>query len=176
MPWRNGRYISRPQPVINEPAGGTNAITSSQDLGEDDIPDGLFTETVMSRVMVAGSFTATFLKRMLPLSVFSVKNGMRSLFESGFVGSDMIQDGAITGSKIVNPIKIALIDGGAAGTHTVSGLKITDELIAVLEQNGTSGLLSDLTTEFSIKKADTIDNTGGTATSSDKLLVLYLSK
>ena len=68
------------------------------------------------------------------------------------------------------------INGGSAGTHTVSGIKTTDELISVLEQNGTSGILTDLTTEFSIVKADTIANPGGTATSSDKLIVMYLSK
>ena len=88
----------------------------------------------------------------------------------------MIEDGSITGSKIANPIKVSLISGGAAGNHTVSGIKTNDELIAVLEQHGTSGLLTDLSTEFSIKKADTIDNTGGTATSSDKLLIFYISK
>ena len=46
----------------------------------------------------------------------------------------------------------------------------------MLEQDGTSGVLTDLSSEFSIVKADTISNTGGTATSSDKLLVFYLSK
>jgi len=69
-----------------------------------------------------------------------------------------------------------LISGGAAGNHTVSGLTIQDELIGVFEQNGTSGILTDLSTEFSIKTSDTIDNTGGTATSGDKLLIFYLSK
>ena len=67
----------------------------------------------------------------------------------------------------------ALISGGAAGDHTVTGILTTDELLAVFEQDGTSGLLTDLTSEFSISAADTINNTGGTATTSDFLLVLY---
>ena len=176
MPWKNGRYVPRLQPDPIQFVAGTSMEPIAEDLTESKVPDDLFTEAVSLRVFALGSFTASFLKRVLPSSVFSVKNGMRSLFGSGFVGSDMIENGSITGSKITNPIKVALIDGGAAGNHTVAGIKITDELISVLEQHGTSGILTDLTTEFSIKKADTIDNTGGTATSSDKLLVLYLSK
>tara|TARA_R110001592_G_scaffold9945_5_gene52069 strand:- start:713 stop:1243 length:531 start_codon:yes stop_codon:yes gene_type:complete len=176
VPWKNGRYVPRLRPESSQLAASTNTIPFPEDVAESDIPDDLFTESVLSRVVTAGAFTASFLKRAMPSAVFSVKNGMRGLFASGFVGSDMIEDGSITGSKMINPIKVSLIDGGAAGNHTVAGIKITDELISVLEQNGTSGLLADLTTEFSIKKADTIDNTGGTATSSDKLLVLYLSK
>ena len=172
MPWKNGRNVPRLRPESSQLAASTNTIPFPEDVAESDIPDDLFTESVLSRVVTAGAFTASFLKRAMPSAVFSVKNGMRGLFASGFVGSDMIEDG----SKMINPIKVSLIDGGAAGNHTVAGIKITDELISVLEQNGTSGLLADLTTEFSIKKADTIDNTGGTATSSDKLLVLYLSK
>lgn len=70
-------------------------------------------------------------------------------------------------------ISKALIAGGSAGDHTVTGIKTTDELIAVFEQDGTSGLLTDLTSEFSISAADTINNAAGTDTTSDKLLVLY---
>ena len=88
----------------------------------------------------------------------------------------MIESNAISGSKISNPIKLAIIDGDSAGAHTVAGIRIGDELISVLEQHGTSGLLTDLTTEFEIATSDTITNAGGTDTSSDKLLVLYLDK
>ena len=88
----------------------------------------------------------------------------------------MIEKNSISGSKISNAIKISIIDGDAAGAHTVAGIRAGDELISVLEQNGTSGLLTDLTTEFSIAASDTITNAGGTDTSSDKLLVLYLDK
>lgn len=70
-------------------------------------------------------------------------------------------------------VKVALINGGSAGAHTVTGITTDDDLIAVFEQDGTSGLLTDLTSEFTVSDVDEIDNTSGTATTSDKLLVIY---
>jgi hypothetical protein len=186
MPWRNGRYVPKEPVATSVTSGQTitrssvtstvqNAIGSFK-VAESNLEDNLFDSTLIGRLFQAGSFTASFLLRVVGQSTFSAKSGLRSLFASGFVNSDLIEDGSITGSKIANPIKVSLISGGAAGNHTVSGIKTNDELIAVLEQHGTSGLLTDLSTEFSIKKADTIDNTGGTATSSDKLLIFYISK
>lgn len=68
--------------------------------------------------------------------------------------------------------KFAYIDGGAAGDHTVTGIATDDELIAVMHETpGTS--FADLTSEFSISAADTINNDTGTDTSSDKLWVFY---
>lgn len=72
-------------------------------------------------------------------------------------------------------IKQALIAGGAAGDHTVTGIKASDELVSVLHYT-TGAALADLTSEFSITAADTINNTGGTATSSDQLWVTWLDK
>jgi hypothetical protein len=71
--------------------------------------------------------------------------------------------------------QIALIAGGAAGAHTVTGLAEIDRLISVHEQDGTTGLLTDLTSEFAVSglSPDTIDNTGGTDTTGDTLLVSY---
>ena len=68
---------------------------------------------------------------------------------------------------------VKLIAGGAAGDHTVTGILASDRLAAVYEQDGTSGLLADLTSEFSLSSGDTISNTGGTDTTGDKLLVVY---
>jgi len=183
MPWRNGRYVPRettaPVQAAVSPAKiqgiARNAFRSTS-LESENFNDDLFDSTLIGRVFTVGSFTASFLLRVIGKSTFTAASGLRGLFGPGFVNSSMVENGSITGSKITNPIKIALISGGAAGNHTVSGLTIRDELIAVFEQNGTSGILTDLSTEFSIKKANTIDNTGGTATSSDKLLIFYLSK
>ena len=68
-------------------------------------------------------------------------------------------------------VQKALISGGAAGNHTVTGILLNDVLVCVWEQNGTSGLLTDLTSEFSITADNTINNTGGTATTGDTLIV-----
>lgn len=84
-------------------------------------------------------------------------------------------------------INKAIIDGGAAGNHTVTGIKTTDTLVAVLQidvasDTGTSAsgdkvqAIADLTSEFTISAANTINNTGGSATTGDKLLVLYRRK
>jgi hypothetical protein len=63
---------------------------------------------------------------------------------------------------------------------TLTGILTTDTLISVhrldLDATAANIDLDDLTSEFSISAADTIDNTGGTATTSDKLLVTYQRK
>ena len=68
---------------------------------------------------------------------------------------------------------LALVAGGAAGQHAVAGILTSDRLGAVYQQDGTSGLLVDRTSEFSIAAGGTIRNTGGTDTTDDTLLVVY---
>lgn len=68
-------------------------------------------------------------------------------------------------------VRKAIINGGAAGPHTVTGITVADALVCVWEQNGTSGLLTDLSSEFTITATDTINNDGGTSTAGDKLIV-----
>lgn len=66
--------------------------------------------------------------------------------------------------------KSAVIAGGSAGTHTVTGIKVGDAIHSVI--NTTDG--ADLTSEFlAVTVADTIDNTGGTDTTAKSLTVLY---
>lgn len=64
-----------------------------------------------------------------------------------------------------------VVSGGAAGDITVTGIKEEDSLKSVI--NLTDG--ADLTDEFSITDDDTINNGGGTATTGDDLLVLYIA-
>jgi len=68
-------------------------------------------------------------------------------------------------------VQKVIINGGAAGLHSVAGILLNDRLVCVWEQNGTSGLLTDLTSEFTINADGSIDNTGGTSTAGDTLLV-----
>ena len=68
-------------------------------------------------------------------------------------------------------IQKVIITGGAAGNHSVAAIKANDKLVCVWEQDGTSGLLTDRTSEFSIASDGVINNGGGTATGGDKLLV-----
>ncbi len=56
----------------------------------------------------------------------------------------------------------AVVAGGAAGNFTVTGISVGDEIVSVIHHNGTT--VQNLTGEFSVSAADTINNTGGTAT------------
>lgn len=69
--------------------------------------------------------------------------------------------------------KMALITGGAAGDHTVTGILAGDELLAVVESATSTAVLTDRSAEFSVGADDTINNDGGTATTDDTLVVLW---
>lgn len=76
-------------------------------------------------------------------------------------------------------IKQAVIAGGAAGALTVTGIATTDRLIGVvrLNRDGTAATIdvTNITAEFTITAANTIDNTAGTNTTGDSLIVTYES-
>lgn len=82
---------------------------------------------------------------------------------------------------LVSPleIKTAVVAGGVAGNITVTGIATEDTLVSVIRFTG-GGVdvtdVEDLTSEFTITAADTINNTGGTNTTGDKLLVIYVDK
>lgn len=81
-------------------------------------------------------------------------------------------------------IRQAAIAGGGAGAHTVTGIKVGDKLVSVIEVTTSSAALADRTSEFIGKngilgngaimtKDNVIDNTGGTDTTGDALLVTW---
>lgn len=76
--------------------------------------------------------------------------------------------------------KMAVIAGGAAGNHTVTGIAVGDELIGVtrLNRDATAANIDieDVTSEFTVSAANTINNTGGTDTTGDSLQVLYIDR
>jgi len=65
------------------------------------------------------------------------------------------------------------IDGGSAGNHTVSRIKLNDHLVSVIEVTTSTAALVDRTAEFTITADGVINNTGGTDTSSDGLLIAW---
>lgn len=94
----------------------------------------------------------------------------------GAVDTDALASGAVTKPKLgTGFIAVTLINGGAAGNHTVTGIATADALISVLHlpDAGAIDTMVDLTSEFTISAANTINNTGGTATTNGKLLVIY---
>ena len=75
-------------------------------------------------------------------------------------------------------LKKALIAGGAAGDHTVGAINAADELVEVLQFVGAGVAVTnivDLTSEFTASNGK-INNTAGTASTGDKLLVLWIKK
>lgn len=144
------------------------------------LPKVLMPATVRGRIMMAAdyfdaahalkAFAANaidnaWLLKVVQNASFVADAATRALFAPGFVSNVLLAGGFL---------KKTLIAGGAAGDHTVTGIASGDELVAVWEQDGTSGILTDLTSEFSIAGADTINNGGGTDTTGDQLVVEYL--
>ena len=66
------------------------------------------------------------------------------------------------------------IAGGSAGDHTVADIKVGDQLISVMHHSAAS-LAADLTGEFTISADGVINNDSGTDTSSDFLIVAWMS-
>jgi hypothetical protein len=72
-------------------------------------------------------------------------------------------------------LKMAIIAGGAAGNHTVTGIALGDRLVAVIHGTTAAALesIADLTSEFTISATNTINNAAGTDTTNDSLTVFY---
>lgn len=64
------------------------------------------------------------------------------------------------------------IAGAGAGNHTVTGIKTTDTLVAVLHSDDTSHAVTDKTSEYTISAADTINNTSGTDSTGSHVIVV----
>lgn len=69
-------------------------------------------------------------------------------------------------------LRFRSIAGGAAGALTVTGIALGDRIIAVVDTEAPS---ANFASEFTVTAANTIDNTGGTATTGMDLLVIWES-
>lgn len=110
---------------------------------------------------------------------FPVWSGLldNALFNTAIVAGGAAGNLTVTGIKpkdqLVSIVNISgntqtIVAGAAAGDVTVTGIATTDVLKSVLDIAGT-----DLTSEFSITAADTINNAGGTSSSGSYLIVAY---
>jgi len=80
-------------------------------------------------------------------------------------------------------VRQAPIDGSTAGIFTVADIKKGDQLVSVIEVTTTTAALVDRTAEFVLNTDEgqlirvdaEIDNTGGTDTSGDALIVTWLA-
>ena len=91
------------------------------------------------------------------------------------IPTELLQDDAVTKAKFAGGVfKSAIIDGGAAGDHTVTGIAVGDNLVIVLHISTKASIatMADLTSEFTVA-AGKINNAAGTDTTNDQLLVFY---
>ena len=108
-------------------------------------------------------------------------------FVTGGSGSGITQltgpvtAGPGTGSQATNIIAgafgHAVVTGGAAGNLTATGIATTSKLLSVVQFLGAGTTvtgLADLTSQFTIPSANTINNTGGTNTTGSQLLVTWI--
>lgn len=72
-------------------------------------------------------------------------------------------------------LRVTLVAGGSAGDHTVTGIAVGDEIVFIGHFSTAAAIatLADLTSEFSITAAATINNTDGTDTTNDQLMVIW---
>jgi hypothetical protein len=75
-------------------------------------------------------------------------------------------------------LKVTLVAGGAAGNLTLTGIAVGDELafVGVFTTAASIATLADLTAEFSVTATNTINNTGGTATTNNQLMVVWIDR
>ena len=81
-------------------------------------------------------------------------------------------------------VRSELVSGGVAGPIAVSAIKAGDQLVAVYESAATTAVLTSRTAEFvegntdkgwTVRNDGFIDNTGGTDTTGDSLLVFWIA-
>lgn len=93
-------------------------------------------------------------------------------------------DRSMHGSHLVTSLQTQIIVGGAAGNHTVTGIGLNDDLLyvamlgfntadPVVAGGAVTPVVSNLTNEFTVTAANTINNGGGTASTNRVLLVIY---
>ncbi len=121
-------------------------------------------------VLIAGGATAT-----IEVVLFPSIQGVADIAPGSVIAS-MLASGAVTAPKIATGIfASALIAGGAAGDHAVTGMVATDEILMVLEFTTAASIATAtmLTSEFTAGTGK-MNNTGGTDTTNNQLLVIFM--
>lgn len=100
-------------------------------------------------------------------------NGLSDRFELKWIaGVDGVP--GLLGTLDQVGVESTVIAGGIAGAHTVTGIAVDDVLVSVLHLDMGGNAETDLTSEFTISGANTINNAAGTDTSGDTLIVTYI--
>jgi D-arabinose 5-phosphate isomerase GutQ len=70
-----------------------------------------------------------------------------------------------------------VLSGGSAGDHTVTGIRTDDTILMAVYFAGAGSDVTDvaeIASEFTITAADTVNNDGGTDTTSGKVLFTWV--
>lgn len=70
-------------------------------------------------------------------------------------------------------VKVIVVAGGGAGNLTATGVAVADRLVSVIHHDAVTPIPVNLTSQFTISAANQINNTGGTATTADYLVVTF---
>lgn len=130
----------------------------------------LSTSVVAGGTVYMAPFVGPYLDWTLPVDI-DVNDFSAIIDADGYLapGIGIQKDGMPFGTAPVHRQNV--LAGGVAGNHTLTGIAPGDRILSVL--HNTAGVLVDITSEFTIDSANTIDNTGGTDTTADELLVVW---
>jgi hypothetical protein len=91
-------------------------------------------------------------------------------------GDELTSDANGKAIAVIPPrIHVSGVAGAAAGAHAVPGILATDTLLSVLavDVRDASAAITDVTAQYTVTGAGTIDNTGGTTSANLLLLVTW---
>lgn len=77
-----------------------------------------------------------------------------------------------TDTHVIPPIRTRTVAGAGAGNITVTGIAVGDRIVSVQRVDAAG---ANLASEFTVTAANTINNTGGTSTAGQVLLIMWLA-
>jgi hypothetical protein len=107
---------------------------------------------------------------------YRVRNNKIELNPTPLVATTVVCECVLMPTALaVSTYNNADVAGGVAGNITVNGVLIGDELIAVMGIKDSDQSRTDFTSQFTITATNTINNSGGSATTGYHLAVVYRS-
>ena len=175
-------------------SGAGNVTTTTQAIGN--LASGNTGLSGMTAAQVPVAATATTVTSSLPTSgttgVTEIASATSAAKTSGHLATwdangNLVDGGAVPAAPPVTSVAAQigaitfghfLATGGAAGNITATGILSTSTLLEVIQFIGSGTAVTtvaDLTSQFTVTGANTINNTGGTDTTGSVLLVRWVS-
>ena len=136
----------------------------------------LFAAVSGGAVVLSNTNTGKFVGYSLGAVTAGQTKTLKFLKEPSINASTSLGSGSVTKNELAGGfLKFKLVAGGAAGDITVSGIAAGDELcfVGVFTTAASIATFADLTSEFTVG-AGKITNTGGTETTNNQLMVVWL--